>query len=83
MFETSLDILYLVLAGCAVLLTVALSLFIFRLTAVLRQVNNIGLLVEHLLDSVERYIKLPARVLFSMTDKAKSVKDFFTQHSKK
>ena len=81
MFETSLDVLYLVLSGCAVVLTLVVSVFLVRLIILMKQVNQIGGLIERLLDSFERYIRLPARVLFSMTDKAKTVSNFFRKNS--
>ena len=82
MITTSLDVLYLVLAGCAVLLSIMLSILIGRVISAIKQAQDIGIMVEHVLDSVERYIKLPARVLFSMTDKAKTVRDFFAGRNK-
>lgn len=75
MFDTSLDILYLVLAGGLGLLLICLSILTIRVIGTVNRVNKITDIVEDSADTVNTYIQMPASLFASAISAFKQWKD--------
>ncbi len=66
MIQTSLDVLWLVLAGGLGLLLLSLTVLVWNLVETVKRVNNVMALAEQVLDIVNTYIRMPAGFLFKI-----------------
>lgn len=66
MIQTSLDVLYLTLAGGLGLLLISLSVLIWHTIGTMKRINHVTDTVTEILDLVNTYVKLPAAAAFKL-----------------
>lgn len=83
MFETSGDILNIVIAVSVAFSAFFLSLLIFYLVMILRDVNFVTRKAKNVANAVDTYIRTPAKAIMMLTEKLKLLTYFLEEHNKK
>ena len=81
MFNTSLDVLYIVLAVSVAVVSVFFSIFLYNVTRLVKQARTIGDNVEQLTQALDTYVRLPLKLLITALEKGKEVSQYFSRKS--
>ena len=79
MFDTSLDVLYIVLSVCVAVVSIFLSLFLYNATRVLKQAQQITSSIEELTQTLDTYVRMPAKLILAALEKGKEVSQYFAR----
>jgi uncharacterized protein YoxC len=83
MFETTGDILNIVIAVSVAFVAFFLSFLLFYLIMVVRDVNFVTTKVKYVTELVDSYVKTPAKAVVIITEKLKMLTSAFEKHNKK